>query len=100
MICGTYQGLFLFIAGINNGGFIRTERTRLKPQRPRRWGRVNPNFLPPRRFITMAMQLAMMPPAQRDGEFVAGFAGAKRKWWASQGRRPQTRQVWWATNRT
>src|ERR1043165_9170653 len=45
-----------------------------EPQRARGAGRIEPAFLPPPSFITVTMQLAMMSPAERDGEFVADLA--------------------------
>src|SRR5437868_2084360 len=43
---------------------------RLKPQRPRGTSRIEAELLPPRGFIAVTMQLAMMSTAQRDGELV------------------------------
>ena len=42
-----------------------------EPERSRSAGRIEPEFLPPPGFITMTMELAMMPPAKWDREFVA-----------------------------
>ena|ERR1700730_188755 len=43
---------------------------RFKPQRSRGTGRIEAELLPPRGFIAVTMQLAMMSTAQRDGELV------------------------------
>ena len=49
-------------------------RVRGEPQRACGTGRIEPEFLPPPGFITVAMQLAMMSPAERHREFVADLA--------------------------
>ena len=41
------------------------------PELERDWKRVDVELLPPCRLITRAMKLAMMDPANRDGELVA-----------------------------
>jgi len=50
---------------------------RLKPQRARLNGRINSYFQPPHGFVTAAMDLAMMSPAQWHGVLIADLA-AKR----------------------
>jgi hypothetical protein len=47
---------------------------RLKPQRSSDWARIEPEFPPPRRFITVAMELAIMSATEWDRELVADFA--------------------------
>ena len=49
-------------------------RVRFEPQRACRAGRIESELLPPCGFITMAMKLAMMSPAQRDREFVTDLS--------------------------
>ena len=63
--------------GINNGGFIRAERMRFKPQRPRGAGRIKPKLLPPRRFVTVTVNFAMMSPAQWHCEFVTDLVAER-----------------------
>jgi hypothetical protein len=36
--------------------------------------RIDTGLAPPRGFVAVAMELAMMPPAKRHGELVAGFS--------------------------
>jgi hypothetical protein len=43
----------------------------LQPKRASRGGGIDTGLVPPRHFVTAAMHLAMTPPAQRHGEFVA-----------------------------
>jgi hypothetical protein len=50
---------------------------RFEPQRTRGAGRIEPDLLPPPCFITMTMELAVMSPAQWDGELVTGFAAER-----------------------
>jgi hypothetical protein len=40
--------------------------------------RINASFSPPIHFITAAMHLAVMSPAQRNGELVTDFAAQRR----------------------
>jgi hypothetical protein len=47
---------------------------RFEPQRSRGLGRIEAALLPPRGFITVTMQLAMMAPTQRDRELDTNFA--------------------------
>ena len=47
---------------------------RLKPQRASNFQDINPKAAPPRCFVTIAVELAMMTAAQRNGELVAHFA--------------------------
>src|SRR5271163_4741700 len=47
---------------------------RLKPQGPCRSDRVNGCLLPPSGLIAVSVELAMMPPAQGDGELIADLA--------------------------
>jgi hypothetical protein len=49
----------------------------LNPERSRRTGRIETEFMPPCRFITVTMQLAMMSAAQRNRELVADFAAER-----------------------
>ena len=42
-----------------------------KPQRTRGASRIEPELVPPRCFVAMMMELAMMSSAQGDGELVA-----------------------------
>jgi hypothetical protein len=37
-------------------------------------GWIQADLVPPRRFVTVAVELAMMSPAQRDRELVTNFA--------------------------
>ena len=46
----------------------------LQPQRAGGDGRINAGILPPCGFIATAMGLAVMAPAQRYGELIAGLA--------------------------
>ena len=48
-----------------------------KPQCTRGAGGIETKSLPPRRFIAVTVVFAMVPPAQRDREFVTDLA-AKR----------------------
>jgi hypothetical protein len=50
------------------------ERMRFYPQRASLRQRINSNFLPPRSFVAMPMDLAMMSSAQGDGELVTDLA--------------------------
>jgi len=47
---------------------------RLKPQGPGSGEWIDSGFAPPFGFIAVAVELAMMPPAQRDGELIADLA--------------------------
>ena len=47
---------------------------RFKPQRARRRQGIDCSRLPPRRFIAVTMELAMMSSAQRHCEFVTDLA--------------------------
>lgn len=44
------------------------------PQRTSQRQRINSDFLPPRSFVAVPMDLAMMSAAQRDGELVTDLA--------------------------
>ncbi len=46
----------------------------LQPKRAGLDSRINSGALPPILFVPAAVQLAMMAPAQWDGEFIADFA--------------------------
>ena len=46
----------------------------LEPQRAGRNGRIYPYLPPPRGFIAAAMDLAMVPSTQGDGELIADLA--------------------------
>jgi hypothetical protein len=48
-----------------------------KPQRPRGVGWIEPQPLPPRRFIPVTMDFAMMSPTQRDREFITGLTAER-----------------------
>ena len=50
------------------------KRMGLQPQRAGRSGWVNANLLPPSRFVSSPMQLAMMAAAKRHCELVADLA--------------------------
>ena len=47
------------------------------PKLASRFDRCNLNICPPRDFVAMAMQVAMMFTAQRHGEFVADLASER-----------------------
>jgi hypothetical protein len=47
---------------------------RLKPQDPGGGQWIDSGSAPPRGFIAVSVELAMMPPAQRDGELIADLA--------------------------
>ena len=47
---------------------------RLKPQGSGGGQWIDSRSAPPRSFVAVAMKLAMMPPAQRDGELIADLA--------------------------
>ena len=69
---------------------------RLKPQGSGSGQWIDSGSTPPRGFIAVSVEFAMMPPAQRDGELIADLTSERAslgeaKWWASQGRRPQRR---------
>jgi hypothetical protein len=49
----------------------------LQPQDTGGYGRINACLFPPSRFVTAAMNLAMVAPAKRHSELIADFA-AKR----------------------
>jgi hypothetical protein len=46
----------------------------LQPQSTGGNGRIDTGLLPPSGFVTAAMSLAVMAPAQRDGELIAYFS--------------------------
>ena len=48
-----------------------------KPQCARRAGGIEPKLLPPRRFVAVTMNFAMVSPAQRDRELVADFTAER-----------------------
>ena len=48
-----------------------------EPQRSRSAGRIEAELPPPPRFITVSMELAMMPAAEWDRELVADFAAER-----------------------
>lgn len=85
----------------------RTERQRMavQPERAGNRCRINPELFSPGRFIAVAMHFEMMAAAEWNGELVTDLtteraALVKRRWWASQGIRPQTRHGCWATRWT
>ena len=47
---------------------------RLNPQGPGSGEWIDSGFAPPRGFIAVSMELAMMPATQRDGELIADLA--------------------------
>ena len=47
-----------------------------QPQRPRANRRIDADSLPPCGFIAAAMDLTVVPPAQRHGELIAYFSPA------------------------
>ena len=48
-----------------------------KPKGARGAGGIEPKLLPPRRFIPVTVNFAMVPPAQRDREFVTDLAAER-----------------------
>jgi hypothetical protein len=48
-----------------------------KPQRSCRASRIEPKPLPPRRFIAVTVNFAMVSPAQRNREFVTDLAAER-----------------------
>jgi hypothetical protein len=52
-----------------------------EPQRASGDGRIDACLFPPRRFITRAMDLAVMSPAERDGELIADLAAVAASRW-------------------
>ena len=52
-------------------------RMGFKPQGARSAGGIEPKLLPPRRFIAVTVNFAMVSPAQRDREFVTDFAAER-----------------------
>src|SRR5215472_10294333 len=52
---------------------------RLQPQAASRGGWVDTSLGPPHRFITTAMNLAMVPATERDRELVANLAAERRR---------------------
>jgi hypothetical protein len=66
---------------------------------------INSHLKPPGKFIAAPVNLTVVTAAQRHGEFIAHLAPSaglceKRKWCASDGRRPQIRQACLTTNWT
>ena len=53
------------------------EGMRLQPQHAGGDGRINPSAPPPCGFVAAAVDLAMMPAAQRDGELIADLAAER-----------------------
>jgi hypothetical protein len=81
------------------------QRMCLQPQRARGGSGIDTDLVPLCCFIAAAVDLAMMPPAQRHGEFVADFSAKRPRLRKSQmvgigGTRPQTRHGCWATDLT
>ena len=73
------------------------------PQPVRRVQRIELEVLPPTEFVTPPVKLAMMKPAEWDGEFVTHFAPecplfSKPKVMRIRRTRPQARQGWVLTN--
>jgi len=62
---------------VRSNGFCSRQGMGLKPKRGRRRQGIYSRFPPPRCFIAMTMQLAMMSPAQRDRELVTGLAAQR-----------------------
>ena len=52
-------------------------RMGFKPQRPRGAGWIESELLPPRRFVAVTMNFAMVSAAQRDRELVTGLAAER-----------------------
>ena len=50
---------------------------RLKPQGSGSGQWIDSRSAPPRSFVAVAMKLAMMPPAQRDGELIADLTSER-----------------------
>src|SRR5215472_1866870 len=78
---------------------------RLQPQHASGGCRINTELVPPRGFVAAAMDLAVVPATERDSEFITDLAPsagdcAKRRWWASAGRRPHTKHGCLATDLT
>src|SRR5439155_11353739 len=61
----------------NSGEFIRAERMCFEPQRSCGPGRIEPEFIPPRDFIAVTMQFAMVAAAQGHRELVAGSSAQR-----------------------
>ena len=57
--------------------FVFWLRMGFEPQLTGRDGRVDAGFAPPRRFIAMTMELAVMTAAERHGELVADLAAER-----------------------
>ena len=66
----------LALAAILTGAFIpiHAQRVRLQPKRAGLDGRIDSGLPPPTGFISTAVHLAMMAPAQRYREFIADLA--------------------------
>ena len=84
---------------------IDRQRMRFEPQRASRDRRIYADTSPPRRFVAAAVDLAMMSSTERNRELIAHLAAerrgwAKRRWWASAGRRSQTKHGCLATDLT
>ena len=47
---------------------------RFEPQRACRAGRIESEFLPPPRFVSVTVKFAVVPAAQRDRELITGLA--------------------------
>jgi hypothetical protein len=61
------------------GEFIAIE-PRVLPEPKRNWKRINIELLPPCGLITRAMKLAVMDPANRDGELSLTLYPSARGW--------------------
>jgi hypothetical protein len=51
----------------------------LQPKHASSGGRINASLVPPRNFVTAAMHLAVMSPAQRDRKLVADLSAKGRR---------------------
>ena len=76
--------------GLGLNGWVVRPRVLPKPQR--HWNRINVESLPPFGFVSGAMELAVVGPANWDDEFIAHSA--------SQGPRLGKREVMWVGRHT
>ena len=78
---------------------------RLEPQIPGYDSRINPGVSPPCGFVVAAVDFAMVPPTQGTVNssltlHPSARVWANRRWWASEGCRPQIKQGRLATDLT
>jgi hypothetical protein len=83
------------VPSVSQSALDRRLRLRVcrEPQRAGGPGRIEPEFLPPPGFIAVKMQLAMMPPAERDCELVADPAAE-----GAVPRKAQMMDITWLTS--